>query len=85
MRDSDINTGYYVTGSDIIGPHGHTGYYVSGERILHGSSDTGFYVSGEIVYRRPAVDTGFWVSGGVIYGPSRSMSFLRSLDAAPLP
>ena len=65
MKDSTINTGYHVTGSDILSPGGaHSGYYISGECILHGTSDTGFYVSGEIIYRRPTVDTGFRVWGG---------------------
>lgn len=81
MRDSDISTGYYVTGGDILAPSGHTGYYISGGCILHGSSDTGYYVSGEVVYLRPAIvppiDTGFWVSGGVIWGPSRQLPFLQ--------
>jgi hypothetical protein len=79
MKDSYINTGYLVTGSDILSPGGgHSGYYISRECILHGTSDTGYYVSGEVIYRRPTDDdTGFRVWGGVIYGPSRNLPFLR--------
>ncbi|HEX3720150.1 MAG TPA: hypothetical protein VH595_19545 [Verrucomicrobiae bacterium] len=77
MRENDIDTGYYVTGSDIIGPRGHSGYHISGGCILRGSIDTGYFVSGEIVYCHPSTDTGFWVSGGVVYGPTCDLPFLR--------
>ena len=76
VKDTDIDTGYYVTGSDIVNSTGHTGYYISGECVLHADRDTGYYVTGGIVYRRPALDTGFWVSGGIIWGPSRDVPFL---------
>ena len=55
MKDSDINTGYFVQGSDILDASRHTGYYLSGGRILRGSADTGYYVTGGIVYRDPSL------------------------------
>jgi hypothetical protein len=77
MKNTDMNTGYRVDGTDILSMYAHTGYFLSADCILHGDKDTGYYVNGEIIYRRPAVDTGFWISGGVILGPSDRLPFLH--------
>ena len=74
-----MDTGYYIQGSSIYGPHGYTHCWVRDGHICRArGGHTACWIEKGYIHSSKGGYTQFYVEGGRIYGPSKTLPWMQN-------